>query len=312
MELYFLTLIPPLLCVVLFTTAPMYFNGYYHIFYQYNPKGSVWGNIVWAHSVSKDLINWIPLEHAMVPSKPFDKYGCWSGSATILPGNKPVLFYTGIIDGNETQVQNYALPENTSDPYLRKWVKPDDNPLIVAEKGVSKTAFRDPSTAWLGRDKQWRITIGGSHRHTGISFLYTSKDFKKWKKAEKPLHSVPGTGIWECPDFFPVSSKGKNGLETSTLNQNLKCVLKISLDALRIDYYTIGTYDSKKNTYVPDKTSPDNHKGLRLDYGQFYASKSFYDLTKQRRIYWAWCKESDTAEDDVKKGWAGIQVFTSL
>ena len=61
------------------TTVPMYYNGVYHLFYQYNPKGAVWGNIVWGHAVSKDLINWKELEPALYPSKPFDKYGVWSG-----------------------------------------------------------------------------------------------------------------------------------------------------------------------------------------------------------------------------------------
>ncbi|KAI5674375.1 hypothetical protein M9H77_14739 [Catharanthus roseus] len=290
--------------------GPFYFNGYYHLFYQYNPKGAVWGNIVWAHSVSKDLINWIPLEPAIFPSKPFDKYGCWSGSATVLPGNKPVILYTGIIDKNNTQVQNYAVPANLSDPYLREWIKPDNNPLIVAEKGVNKTAFRDPTTAWLGADKQWRILLGGRNKDTGMSFLYKSKDFMKWNKAEKPLHSVAGTGNWECPDFFPVAEKGnKNGLDASTNNKNGKHVHKVSLDATRYEYYTLGSYNAEKDEYVPDKTSPDNWKGLRLDYGNFYASKSFFDPSKNRRIYWGWANESDAAEDDVRKGWAGIQLI---
>nr|CAD1824724.1 unnamed protein product [Ananas comosus var. bracteatus] len=72
----------------------MYYNGVYHLFYQYNPKGAVWGNIVWAHSVSTDLINWLALEPAIHPTEPFDINGCWSGSATILPGNRPVILYT--------------------------------------------------------------------------------------------------------------------------------------------------------------------------------------------------------------------------
>jgi beta-fructofuranosidase len=40
----------------------MYYKGWYHLFYQYNPipkgrGGAVAGTMVWAHSVSRDLIN---------------------------------------------------------------------------------------------------------------------------------------------------------------------------------------------------------------------------------------------------------------
>lgn len=289
--------------------GPMYYNGIYHLFYQYNPKGAVWGNIVWAHSVSKDLINWQKLEHAIFPSKPFDQYGCWSGSATVLPGNKPVIMYTGIIDQNKTQVQNYAIPANLSDPYLRVWIKPDNNPLVMADESINKTSFRDPTTAWLGRDGNWRISIGGRRKHRGIAYLYRSRDFLHWVKAKHPLHSVAGTGNWECPDFFPVSVQGTNGLDTSVVGENVKHVLKVSLDVTRYEYYTLGKYDTRKDRYMPDKDMVDGWKGLRYDYGNFYASKSFFDPAKNRRILWGWANESDAVVDDVKKGWAGIQLI---
>ncbi|XP_009804784.1 beta-fructofuranosidase, insoluble isoenzyme 1-like [Nicotiana sylvestris] len=288
--------------------APMYFNGYYHLFYQYNPKGSVWGNIVWAHSVSEDLINWINLEPAIYPSKPFDKYGTWSGSATILPGNKPIILYTGIVDANKTQVQNYAVPANLSDPYLREWIKPDNNPLIVPDISINKTQFRDPTTAWMGKDGHWRIIMGSLRKKRGLAIMYRSKDFMRWIKAKHPLHSTANTGNWECPDFFPVSLQGSNGLDK--YDENSKYVLKNSMDLTRFEYYTVGTYDIKKDRYIPDNTSVDSWKGLRLDYGNFYASKSFYDPSKNRRITWGWANESDIMPDDDKeKGWAGIQLI---
>ncbi|XP_073309686.1 beta-fructofuranosidase, insoluble isoenzyme 1-like [Primulina huaijiensis] len=287
----------------------MYYNGIYHLFYQYNPKGAVWGNIVWAHSVSEDLINWKKVEHAIYPSKPFDQYGCWSGSATILPGNKPVILYTGIIDKNNTQVQNYAVPANLSDPYLREWIKPDNNPLVVADESVNKTAFRDPTTAWLGQDGHWRISLGGRRKRRGIAFLYRSRDFVHWVKAKHALHTSAGTGNWECPDFYPVSVSGKNGLDTSSLGSDVKHVMKVSLDVTRYEYYTFGTYDTKRDRYIPDENMIDGWNGLRYDYGNFYASKSFFDPRKNRRILWGWANESDTTENDVKKGWAGIQLI---
>lgn len=289
--------------------GPMYFNGIYHLFYQYNPKGAVWGNIVWAHSVSKDLINWESLEPAIYPSKPFDRFGCWSGSATVLRGNKPVILYTGIVDENNTQVQNFAIPANLSDPYLREWIKPDSNPLIVADASVNKTAFRDPTTAWLGPDGHWRIAIGGRRKHRGMAFLYRSRDFFKWVKAKHSLHTQAGTGNWECPDFFPVNASGKHGLDTSVLGPTVKHVFKVSLDLTRYEYYTIGTYDLQRDRYVPDEGSVDGWNGLRFDYGNFYASKSFYDPSKNRRILWGWANESDSTDKDIEKGWAGVQLI---
>ncbi|TKY53112.1 Beta-fructofuranosidase, insoluble isoenzyme 1 [Spatholobus suberectus] len=288
--------------------GPMYYNGVYHLFYQYNPKGAVWGNIVWGHSVSKDLINWKELEPALYPSKPFDKYGCWSGSATVLPGKGPVILYTGVIDKQSNEVQCYAIPENTSDPFLRKWVKPDiSNPIIVAEHNMNGSVFRDPTTAWWSRDGHWRMLIGGRRKNRGMAYLYRSKDFVKWIRSKHPIHSAASTGMWECPDFYPVSLKGKNGLDISMVGNSVKHVLKNSLDITRYEYYTIGTYFRNKDKYIPDNTSEDGWGGLRYDYGNFYASKSFFDPSKNRRILWAWANESDSKEDDVKKGWAGIQ-----
>ncbi|KAL3628267.1 Invertase [Castilleja foliolosa] len=247
--------------------GPMYYNGIYHLFYQYNPKDAVW--------------------------------------ATILPENKPIILYTGIIDPNNTQVQNYAIPANLSDPYLRKWIKPNNNPLIVADQSINKTSFRDPTTAWLGRDGHWRIAIGSRRKHRGISYLYRSKDFIHWAKAQHPLHSTSGTGNWECPDFFPVSVSG--GLDTSVMGPNVKHVFKVSLDETRYEYYTIGKY--KKDRYIPDEEMVDGWNGLRYDYGNFYASKSFYDPVKKIRVLWGWANESDSTDNDVMKGWAGIQLI---
>ncbi|KAI3667514.1 hypothetical protein L6452_42579 [Arctium lappa] len=293
----------------------MYYNGFYHFFCQYNPEGVVWGKIVWAHSVSTDMINWIPLKPAIVPSKWFDKYGCWSGSATILPGGRPVILYTGVINKKPDpgyQVQNYAIPANYSDPYLENWIKPDDNPILKPTREINVSSFRDPSTAWFNNGF-WKMLIGSRHYDRGIAYLYRSRDFVKWARVKHPFHDKPDTGMWECPDFYPVSSPGrKNGLDTSTLGTDVKYVFKVSLDETRNEYYTIGEYDVVNDRYLPDNTSIDGWAGLRYDYGNFYASKTFFDPVKKRRILWGWANESSTEDEDIAKGWAGIQLIPRM
>ncbi|CAH9075658.1 unnamed protein product [Cuscuta epithymum] len=292
----------------------MYYKGLYHLFYQYNPNGSVWGNIVWAHSVSKDMINWKHLKPAIYPSKPFDQFGTWSGSATIRPGNKPAILYTGIIDNKQSQVQNLAYPADYNDPFLQDWIKPDHiNPIAVPDPTINNTKFRDPTTAWLGRDGRWRMVVGSKRGNSrGMAYLYRSRDFAYWVKAKHPLHSAPDTGMWECPDFFPVPVQGKAGVDTVLMagREDVKHVLKVSLDETRYEYYTLGKYHEEKDKYIPDNSSIDGWNGLRFDYGNFYASKTFFDPSKNRRILWGWSNESVASPDQlVSKGWSGIQAI---
>ncbi|XP_011623827.2 beta-fructofuranosidase, insoluble isoenzyme 1 isoform X1 [Amborella trichopoda] len=289
--------------------APMFYKGVYHLFYQFNPYGAVWGNIVWAHAVSMDLIRWIHLKPAIYPSAPFDINGCWSGSATILPDNTPVILYTGLNSLNQ-QVQNLALPLNLSDPFLVEWIKPvEHNPLMVPSQGLNASSFRDPTTAWLGKDGHWRVLVGSKRRKRGLALLYRSRDFKRWVRSRHVLHSAQQTGMWECPDFFPVAEGGVlKGLDGSAMGEEgVKHVLKVSLDDLKTEYYTLGHYVLEKDKYEPDKEFVDCGSGLRFDYGKFYASKTFYEGGKGRRILWGWINESDSVHDDVKKGWSGVQ-----
>ncbi|CAN1813633.1 Beta-fructofuranosidase, insoluble isoenzyme 1 [Linum perenne] len=115
--------------------------------------------------------------------------------------------------------------------------------------------------------------------------------------------------MWECPGFFLVAVGGESGLDASAAGDGVKHVFKVSLDPTRFDYYTVGRYDVKNDKYVPDEGSVDSWSGLRYDYGNLYASKSFFDPKKNRRILWGWANESDGRNQDKAKGWAGIQAI---
>ncbi|XP_030972747.1 beta-fructofuranosidase, insoluble isoenzyme CWINV1-like isoform X2 [Quercus lobata] len=290
---------------------PMLYKGIYHLFFQYNPKGAVRGNKVWGHSTSMDLVNWTPHEAAIYPSQQSDISGCWSGSATILPKGQPVILYTGI-DPNNHQVQNLAMPKNLSDPFLREWVKSQDNPLMAPNSynKINSSSFRDPTTGWLGRDGYWRVIIGSKINQKGLAILYKSKDFVHWEEAKKPLYSSKKSGMWECPDFYPVLIKSPLGIDTSIDGPNTKHVLKVSLDDTKHDYYKIGSYNQDKDIFIPDNGPFHKNSRLRYDYGKFYASKTFFEgNSKHRRILWGWVNESSGVEDDIKKGWSGVQAI---
>lgn len=288
--------------------------GWYHLFYQYNPDSAIWGNITWGHAVSRDLIHWFHLPLAMVPDQWYDINGVWTGSATILRDGRIVMLYTGDTD-DLVQVQNLAYPANISDPFLLEWVKYSGNPVLVPPPGIGKKDFRDPTTAWLSPDgdggggDKWLITIGSKVNKTGVSLVYETTNFTSFKLLHGPLHQVPGTGMWECVDFFPVSTWDSNGLDTSANGPGIKHVLKASLDDNKQDYYALGTYDPEECKWTPDNAELDVGIGLRYDYGNYYASKTFYDQNKKRRILWGWIRETDSEAVDLLKGWASVQAI---
>ncbi|XP_043723686.1 beta-fructofuranosidase, soluble isoenzyme I-like [Telopea speciosissima] len=286
--------------------GPLFYKGWYHLFYQYNPDSAIWGNITWGHAISKDLIHWLHLPIAMIPDRWYDINGVWTGSATMLPNGTILMLYTGSTN-ESVQVQNLAYPADPSDPLLVHWVKYPGNPVMVPPSGIGLTDFRDPTTAWFSSDEVWRVTIGSKVNTTGISLVYTTKDFLSYELLDGVLHAVPGTGMWECVDFYPVSTTEENGLDTSVNGPGVKHVLKASLDDDKHDYYALGTYDQKTDTWTPDNPEQDVGIGMRYDYGKYYASKTFYDQNKKKRILWGWIGETDSENADIDKGWASVQ-----
>ncbi|KAG5603440.1 hypothetical protein H5410_034810 [Solanum commersonii] len=274
--------------------GPMIYKGIYHLFYQYNPESAKWANIAWSHSTSTDLVNWTIHPPALLPSDPFD----FNGSTTILQDGTPAILYTGGVS-QKVNLQNLAVPKDPSDPYLVEWIKSPHNPIMTPNED-EKNWFRDPTTAWLGTDRIWRVIIGNKRENRGTALLY---------KTERPLHSSNENTMWECPDFFPsqLSIDGENGLDTSEIFPGIKHVLKISAMSSSVDYYTIGTYDHHNDVYIPDEGSVDNESGLRLVYGKYCASKSFFDSEKKRRISIAWVNESTSKEINLIRGWSGLQ-----
>nr|UNN46116.1 sucrose:sucrose 1-fructosyltransferase [Allium sativum] len=293
--------------------AAMYYKGWYHFFYQYNPNGANWDfRMSWAHAVSKDMIHWLHLPIAMVPDHWYDVMGVWSGSATTLPDGRIIIVYTGGT-AELTQVQNLAVPADPSDPLLIEWKKSNSNPILMPPPGVGLHDFRDPFPVWYNEsDSTWRMLIGSKdENHYGTVLIYITKDFETYTLLPEMLHKTKDTvGMLECVDLYPVATTGNqigNGLEMQVgIGKGIKHVLKLSVEDKRHDYYTIGTLDLESFTWVPDDDTIDIGVGLIYDYGMFYASKSFYDQEKRRRILWGYVGEVDSTNDDIHKGWANI------
>ena len=59
--------------------GPIYWNGQYHMFYQFNPDGAYWGNMHWGHAVSPDMVHWRHLAVALAPTPGSpDADGCFT------------------------------------------------------------------------------------------------------------------------------------------------------------------------------------------------------------------------------------------
>jgi len=183
----------------------VYYEGEYHLFYQFNPFGNRWGHMSWGHAVSKDMLHWEHLPIALAEENGvMIFYGSavvdWNNRSGFGQNGKPplVAIYTGHYTTKPLQNQQIAYSNDRG----RTWTKYSGNPVL----DIGERDFRDPKVFWHELSKRWvMITAWPTHHQTR---LYASPDLKHWTHLSDfgPAGSIKG--IWECPDLFPVSVEG--------------------------------------------------------------------------------------------------------
>lgn len=251
----------------------VYKDGEYHLYFQYNPYGSKWGNMHWGHAVSKDLVHWEHLDPAIAR----DPVGhIFSGSSVIDKKNTAGFGKDAIIaiytnnSVNHDEVQCIAYSNDNG----RTFTKYEGNPVLTPFDGLKD--FRDPKVFWYEKGKCWYMIVSADKEMR----LYKSKNLKKWNYV-----SAFGKGIgqqpcqYECPDFFqlPVNGDKKKMKWVMTMNINPGCWFGGSATE-----YFVGDFDDKKFT------CPDANEVKWLDWGKDHYATVTFSNTGDRVLGITW------------------------
>lgn len=258
------------------------FKGKYHMFYQWNPLGTVHKNKTWAHSISEDLLHWERLETALRPDTWYSKDGVYSGSA-IADDGKLYLFYTGNVKDTEGNRESYQCLAVSSDgEHFERW-----EPSIVNQPDGYTRHIRDPKI-WKKDGKFYAVVGIQSENLEGKVILYSSENIKDWKFEGEIAGANHGKlkdfgFMWECPDYFQLKDE-----KTGEIKDLLVCSpqgLEPEGDLYNNKYqtgYLFGKLDYEKPEF---EISSDF---VEIDRGHdFYAPQSMED-DKGRRIIVGW------------------------
>ena len=251
----------------------VYKDGEYHLYYQYNPYGSKWGNMHWGHAVSRDLIHWQHLDPAIAR----DTLGhIFSGSSVVdihntagYGKNAIIALYTSASDKNG-QIQCMAYSTDNG----RTFTKYESNPVLTPFDGLRD--FRDPKVFWYEKGKCWYMIVSADKE----TRFYKSKNLKKWEYV-----SAFGNGMgqqpcqYECPDFFqlPVNGDPNNMKWVMIMNINPGCLFGGSATE-----YFVGDFDGKKFTCA------DAHEAKWMDYGKDHYATVTFSNTGNRVLAMTW------------------------
>ncbi|MFK4804574.1 glycoside hydrolase family 32 protein [Microbacterium sp. ZW CA_36] len=269
-------------------------DGWYHLFYQYNPYAPVHDRIHWGHARSTDLINWEHLPIALEPTAGPDVDGCWSG-VFVDDGGVPTLVYSG----RHGEVELPCVATGSDD--LVEWTKEPGNPVVAAPpEDLDIVAFRD-HCVWREQAADgtggWRQIVGSGIRGVGgTALLYESDDLRSWRyvspllvgdAADRPRTASDWTGtMWECVDLF--ATEGADVLVFSAWDDGVT----------HHPLYWSGRYRG-------DRFEPRALHRLDLGGRFFYAPQSMRDETG-RRLMFGWMQEGRTDAAAVAAGWSGV------
>ena len=241
-----------------------YKDGVWHLYYQYNPYGSQWENMTWAHSTSTDLIHWKNHGEVIQP----DALGTiFSGSSVVDKENTAgfgkdavVAFYTS---AGAAQTQSIAYSTDNGETF-KKYV---NNPILTSDV----PDFRDPNVFWNEEVKQWNLILAAGQQMN----IYSSKNLKDWK-FESSFGEGYGNhgGVWECPDLLKMGDKW-------VLICNINPGGPFGGSATQ---YFVGSFDGHKFTC---ESKPEVTKWM--DYGKdHYATVSFSNAPDDRIVVLPW------------------------
>ncbi|EGW48008.1 hypothetical protein HMPREF0666_00793 [Prevotella sp. C561] len=241
-----------------------YKDGVWHLYYQYNPYGSQWENMTWAHSTSTDLIHWKNHGEVIQP----DALGTiFSGSSVVDKENTAgfgkdavVAFYTS---AGAAQTQSIAYSTDNGETF-KKYV---NNPILTSDV----PDFRDPNVFWNEEVRQWNLILAAGQQMN----IYSSKNLKDWKY-ESSFGEGYGNhgGVWECPDLLKMGDKW-------VLICNINPGGPFGGSATQ---YFVGSFDGHKFTC---ESKPEVTKWM--DYGKdHYATVSFSNAPDGRIVVLPW------------------------
>ncbi len=246
----------------------VYFEGEYHLFYQYNPEGREWGHMSWGHAVSPDLAHWEELPVAI----PETDQMIFSGSIVVDRENisglgdgnaVPLLaFYTAYDAARSIQSQHLAYSYDRG----RTFVHYAGNPII----DLNHADFRDPKVFYHADSAAWIMVVALAKDH--VVQFYRSTNLIDWELAGAFGPAGSTAGQWECPDLIPVPIEGESASAW---------VLKVDVDNAFLDggsgtQYFVGAFDGGTFTVDPAQGNP---TGDLVDYGpDFYAAITWAEL----------------------------------
>ncbi|MFB0833651.1 glycoside hydrolase family 32 protein [Arthrobacter halodurans] len=284
-------------------------GGVYHLYYQNNPFGNIWGNMSWGHATSDDLADWTEQPLAIACDAQEDVF---SGSIVFDSQNSSgfgtdaapplVAVYTSAfkeaspLRGTQAQSLAYSLDGGFT------WKKYAANPVLSR----NSADFRDPKVfRYDGPAGSYWVMAAVEAKDYKV-VLYKSEDLKIWEHLSDFGPANATGGIWECPDLFALPVDGNP--------EELKWVLTVNLNpggpnGGSAGQYFTGGFDGV--TFTSDSTITNGRQESDrlneyqwLDWGRdYYAAVSFSDAPNGRRIMIGWMNNWDYANQIPTSPW---------
>jgi len=276
----------------------VYFQGLYHVFYQYNPYDSIWGPMHWGHATSKDLLSWKHLPVALSPDQN-DEEGCFSGGAVVM-GRKLLTLYTSHKE-NGGQLQTQSLACSNDGVLFEKYEK---NPVLNQNdlpENASKKDFRDPNPVTI-HGKHYVLVGSTSTDRMGQILIYRTDDFIRYEYVNR-IGPHPYFGIMaECPDMFELDGKVVLLVSAQHLKQEGERFKNVNSSL-----YAIGEFDDRTGSYEIETID-------EIDLGHhFYAPQSLHDGKDSLMAAWMEMWDTPHLTHDFGHAWTGaLTLFRKL